>query len=161
MSSVTPGEPSRQRRLATGVREALREVGLQLALLNHQVVGRLDMRDVDLDCLNLISRHGPLGPRALARRAGLHPATMTGVLDRLEKGGWIVREKDAADRRGVLVRALPERGAELFALFAGMNAAMDDICAGYTPEQLETITDFLRRTAAAGHEATEEFGRQS
>jgi DNA-binding MarR family transcriptional regulator len=154
MSSVSPS----RRRLTNGVREALREVGLQLALLNHQVGGRLELRDVDLDCLNLISRHGPLGPGALARRAGVHPATMTGILDRLERAGWVVRERDPDDRRGVRVRALPDRSAELLGLFAGMNGAMDTVCAGYTPEQLETITDFLRRTAAAGHAATEELG---
>jgi MarR family len=41
-------------------------------------------------CLDLITRHGPLSPSAPARRAGLHPATMTGILDRLERGGWVI-----------------------------------------------------------------------
>jgi DNA-binding MarR family transcriptional regulator len=64
-----------------------------------------------LECLDLIDRYGPLSPSALARRAGLHPATMTGVLDRLERDGWIVRERDPADRRGVLVQPVRSRCA--------------------------------------------------
>ena len=151
MTSVTPKD---RRRLTTGVKEGLRDVGMQLALLNHQVGGRLKLRDVDLDCLNLLSRHGAMSPGALARTAGLHPATMTGVLDRLEKGGWVARDRDPADRRAVTIRVLRDRGAELLALYRGMNAAMDGICAGYTPEQLEVIGDFLRRTAEAGDAAT-------
>lgn len=158
MTSVTPRDA---RRLANGVKEGLRDVGLQLALLNHQVGSRLKLRDVDLDCVNLLSRHGAMSPGALARKAGLHPATMTGVLDRLEKGGWVARDRDPADRRAVVIRALRDRGAELLGLYQGMNAAMDGICAGYTPEQLEVIGDFLRRTAEAGDVAAEELTTQA
>src|SRR5882672_3213850 len=83
-----------------------------------------DLRAGDLGCLNLIARHGPLSPSALARLARLHPATMTGVLDRLERGGWITRDRDPADRRAVLVTSRKDRGAEVFARYAGMNASM-------------------------------------
>jgi DNA-binding MarR family transcriptional regulator len=161
MSSVTPDDAAARRhvrRLSNGVKESLREVGLQLALLNHQVSARLELRDVDFDCLNLITRDGPLSPGALARRAGLHPATMTGVLDRLERAGWVLRERDPDDRRAVRVRALRDRTGEVLQMYAGMNGAMDDICAAYSAEQLEAIGDFLRRTAAAGQAATGELG---
>src|SRR5690349_2323489 len=143
-----------QRRLANRVKDALRNASLQVALLNHQVGGRLKLRDVDFDCLNLLNQHGPLGPGALAKLAGLHPATMTGVLDRLEKAGWATRDRDPDDRRAVVVRAAPERGREIFELFAGMNGSMDEICADYPVEQLEIIEEFLRRTSEAGRNST-------
>src|SRR4029453_11698775 len=38
----------------------------------------------------------PPNPSALARRAGLHPATITGILDRLQRGGGVARERDPA-----------------------------------------------------------------
>ncbi|MFD0745033.1 MarR family transcriptional regulator [Phytohabitans flavus] len=79
---------------------------------------------------------------------------MTGILDRLEQAGWVARERGPADRRAVTVRALPERGREVFALYAGMNGAMDDICAGYDEEQLKLLADFLRKTTEAGATAT-------
>jgi DNA-binding MarR family transcriptional regulator len=148
------GSTRQSRRLVTGIKDALRELSIQLSLLNHQVGARLELRDVDFDCLDVINRYGPLSPGALARRAGLHPATMTGILDRLERGGWVVRERDAVDRRAVNVRALRDRAGELIRLFDGMNGAMDGVCAGYSAEQLEVIGDFLRKTAAAGQEAT-------
>lgn len=160
MSSVlqtSGGGPRRRRRLTTAIKESLRAATNQLSLLNHQVGVRLAVKDVDLDCLDLIARYGPLSPTALARRAGLHPATMTGILDRLQRGGWIVRERDpdAGDRRSVTLRATRDRNAELFGLYAGMNSAMDRICADYSEVELEVIADFLRRTTAAGHDATE------
>jgi DNA-binding MarR family transcriptional regulator len=147
----------RRRRLTAAIKESLRELRIQLSLLNHQVGARVELRDVDLDCLDLISRYGPLSPSALARRAGLHPATMTGILDRLERAGWVSRDRDPSDRRAVVVRALRDRGAELFRLYGGMNTSIDQICAGYGDDQLELLADFLRRATDAGRAATDEL----
>jgi DNA-binding MarR family transcriptional regulator len=150
-------EARRRRRLAAGIGESLRELAIQLSLLNHQVGTQLDLRDVDLDCLDLVDRHGPLSPSALARHAGLHPATITGILDRLEAGGWVARERDPSDRRAVVVRAVRERVPDLLRLYAGMNRSMNEIYAGYDEGELELIADFLDRTANAGRSATEEL----
>jgi DNA-binding MarR family transcriptional regulator len=145
----------RRRRSITAIKEALRELNSQLSLLNHHVGDRLGLKDVDLECLDLIARHGPLSPSTLARRARLHPATMTGILDRLERAGWVARDRDPSDRRAVQIRSLRDRSAELFRLYAGMNRAMDKLCAGYTDEELELLAGFLRRTTDAGKSATE------
>ncbi|MGH3468329.1 MAG: MarR family transcriptional regulator [Thermocrispum sp.] len=149
----------RRRRLTSAVKDSLRELGNQLSLLNHRVGVQVELKDGDLDCLEVVNRHGPLSPSALARHAGLHPATMTGILDRLQRGGWVVRERDpdAPDRRAVAVRALRDRNAELFGLYSGMNSSMDQICAGYTDAELELLADFLRRTTDAGRDATDEL----
>jgi hypothetical protein len=69
------------------------------------------------------------------------------------------RDPDAADRRAVAVRALRDRNAELFRLYAGMNSSMDEICARYSDAELHLIADFLRRTSGAGRDATEELAR--
>ena len=148
---------ARRRRLDRELRASLRDVTVQLSLLNHQVRGHLELKGTDLECLDLISREGPLSPSALARRAGLHPATLTGILDRLERGGWIVRERDPDDRRGVLIRAERARGAEVLRLYSGMNSAMDQILAEYDEAELELLAGFLRRTAEAGRVAAEEL----
>jgi DNA-binding MarR family transcriptional regulator len=143
-----------RRRLTVAIKDSLRDLSVQLSLYNRQVGARVDLKDLDWDCLEILKRQGALSPTALARQSGLHPATMTGVVDRLERGGWAVRERDPADRRGILVRALKDRNAELIGLLSGMNDAMDDVCGAYTDEQLELVADFLRRTTQAGETAT-------
>ncbi len=158
MTPAAPGDAGarrRKRRLTNEVKESLRALRIQLSLLNHQIGAHAELKDVDLDCLDLVNRDGPLTPSTLARRAGLHPATMTGILDRLERGGWIVRERDPSDRRAVTLRALPDRTPELFRLYSGMNGSMDEICAGYDETELQLLADFLHRTTHAGRAATD------
>jgi DNA-binding MarR family transcriptional regulator len=157
ISSEDAGSARHRRRLSAAIKEALRELSIQLSLLNHHVGARVELKDVDLDCLDLISRNGPLSPSALARRAGLHPATMTGIIDRLERGGWVARDRGTSDRRAVLIRALRDRNSELLHLYSGMNTSVDQICAEYSDAELRLLTDFLRRTADAGRTATDEL----
>ena len=146
MESILPDDPGtapHRGRLNRAVKESLRDLGAQLSLLNHGVGARLDLKGTDLECLDLITRYGPLSPSALARRAGLHPATLTGILDRLERGGWIERGRDPSDRRGVVVQAARGRGAEVLRLYlvdSGMNTAMDQICAGYEDKDLQLLS---------------------
>jgi DNA-binding MarR family transcriptional regulator len=161
MESVLPGDAEagpHRGGLYRAIKESLRDLGAQLSLLNHRVGTRVELKDADLECLDLITRYGPLSPSALARRAGLHPATMTGILDRLERGGWIDRGRDPADRRGVVVRAARGRGAEILRLYlvdSGMNSAIDQICAGYDDKDLQLLAGFLRRTAEAAQTAAD------
>lgn len=156
-----PEARRRRRRAANDVQNALRDMAGRLVLLSHQVGLRVALKDVEQTCLELIGRYGSLSPSMLAKRAGLHPATVTGVLDRLERDGWVVRERDATDRRAVVIRALPDRGGELYRLYGGMRTEMNRICDDYDEEQLAMITGFLNRVATAGDQATEDLSREA
>ena len=70
MDSVQPEQgatPRSRRRLTNTIKESVRQMTTQLSLLNHQVGNRVDLKDIDLNCLDLIARHGPISPTALAR----------------------------------------------------------------------------------------------
>jgi DNA-binding MarR family transcriptional regulator len=160
MEPVTPDRADsirRRQRVSTEIRGSLRELRIQLSLLNYRVGSHLELKDVDLDCFDMIDAYGPISPSALARRTGLHAATMTGILDRLERGGWIVRERDPSDRRAVVVRVQRERYAELMRQYSGMSRAMNELLAGYSDQELELVADFMQRTVEAGRNATQEL----
>jgi DNA-binding MarR family transcriptional regulator len=148
---------SRQKSSAA-VRDAMRKLRIQMSLLNYRVGDQLALNDVDLNCFDIVDAFGPLSPSQLARLSGLHPATLTGILDRLERGGWIVRERDPADRRAILIHSHAERYADLLGKYSGISRQMNKLLAGYSDGQLEVIAGFLERTLDAFREETDQLG---
>lgn len=155
-SPAREAKRARRRRIAAA-KQSLRELRIELAVLNHRIGSKIEIKDIDLDCLDMIVRHGPISPTALARRVGVHLATMTGILARLESGGWIVRDRVVNDRRAVLVRGVPDKQRDIVRLYAGMNRALDEILDSYSDDQIDLIVDFLRRCTQAGQMATDRF----
>jgi DNA-binding MarR family transcriptional regulator len=150
-----------RRRRIVAAKQSLRDLEIELAVLNHRVGSRIEIKDVDFDCLDIITRHGPISPTALARRVGVHLATMTGILDRLERGGWIVRDRLDSDRRAVLLRGVPDKQRHIIRLYEGMNRSLDTILDSYSDEQLDLINDFLRRCTDAGQSAADRLAIHS
>ena len=143
-SVASSAEASAAKRKAINeVIEAMRELAVQMAVVSARAGEQVGLRDIDLKCLDILMRDGAQSASALARRTGMHPATMTGILDRLEKGGWIVRERDPDDRRAVLIKAVAKRAGEIVRLFVGINTEMSGVLDGYDQGQLETIVDFV------------------
>jgi DNA-binding MarR family transcriptional regulator len=155
--AAKPSRDGERRRRVAAAGRGLRDLRIELAVLNHRVGTRVELRDLDFDCLDVIARSGPLTPSALGARVGVHAATMTGILNRLEAGGWITRQRVEGDRRAVLVGTTPEGQRELYGLFEGMNTRLEQICDRYSDQELDTIVDFLRRTVAAGQASSDDL----
>jgi len=62
--------------------------------------------------IKTIAQEAPIMVSEIARRMYLHPATVVGILDRLEKQGLVKRIRSTEDRRVVRVE-LSERGQAL------------------------------------------------
>ena len=151
-----PADRDRRRKVAAAF-SGLRDLRIELAVLNHRVGTRIRLRDLDFDCLDVIARHGPISPSALAGRLGVHLATMTGVLNRLEQSGWVTRDRVQGDRRAVVVTSPADRQRDILAEFDGMNTRMGQVLATYSDDQLDTIVDFLQQTVLAGRASSDEI----
>ena len=139
--------------LTREIQNLLRDLISSLHQLNDAVGDRVDLRAGDIEILDLVARHGPLSPGEVSASTGIHPATLTGVIDRLESAGWLSRVPDADDRRRVRLEARRERGAEMVRLYAPMNRSLSEICAALSIDQLTVVRDFLRDAAEAGADA--------
>lgn len=133
----------------------LRRLTQHLHRLNDAVGSRLDLLPGDLEVLDMIDREGPLSPRDVTAVMKIHPATLTGVLDRLESGGWLTRRPDPSDRRRLIVEAVSDRGGEVSRLYSPMTKALTRICSDYDDDELARIVEFLERAADAGVEANQ------
>jgi DNA-binding MarR family transcriptional regulator len=98
-------------------------------------------------CIDILDQEGPMTAGRLAKRARLSPGAMTALLDRLEQKGLARRTRDTKDRRRVLVEVAPELRQRAEQLYGTPEEGVDAL-AGYTDEQLEFLTSFLRGSVA-------------
>jgi DNA-binding MarR family transcriptional regulator len=132
----------RRRELEAALNAAMRDVSGQGVLYSQAVADRLGVNSTDLECLDHISR-GPLTAGRLAELTGLTSGAITGVIDRLERIGLARRERDATDRRKILVRALPAVSERVGPLFAPMERAAMAMLSKYRDDELALLLDFL------------------
>jgi DNA-binding MarR family transcriptional regulator len=133
--------------------EALRETSALSVLFSQAVADRVGMNPTDLEALDILARNGPMTAGRLAELTGLTSGAVTGLVDRLERHGYAMREPHPSDRRRVIVRPLLERAErDLDPAYDGMRQAVEELLASYSDEQLAIILHFLRRAAALTHE---------
>jgi DNA-binding MarR family transcriptional regulator len=142
----------------TSLRTALRDLRIELTINTYRVASIASLNYSDLAVLDILTRQGSTSPTALARRTGIHAATMTGVLSRLEQAGWIIRHPDAADRRAVQIE--PAGLARLSDVYRDGNSRLDDIAAGLTAEQAAVVLSYLQAVIDAVHTTSRELAER-
>jgi DNA-binding MarR family transcriptional regulator len=103
----------------------------------------------------------PLTAGQPAEATGLTTGSVTVMIDRLEKAGYVQREKDPTDRRRVLVRPLPESiERDITPLYTALGAAWERTIQHYSTEELTVILDMLMRSAVLLQEQTAALQRE-
>ena len=125
------------------IRSAILRLVGQVCLDEHVASQRLGLGGTDVRFLTLLDIHGPLTPGRLATLTGLTTGSVTGVIDRLERGGFVSRERDDADRRKVRVIPDPEATARLTAARHDPIDLLDDVLNGRDADELAVIARFL------------------
>lgn len=107
----------------------------------------LGVNETGLRCLEILVQDTPEAtPRQLADRLGLTTGSVTSLLDRLEKMGYLTRSPHPSDRRKLIVRATESATQRSWELIGPLVAdGQQHLLARYTPEQLDVIVDFLTR----------------
>jgi DNA-binding MarR family transcriptional regulator len=140
---------SEQARLAREISDRIRSTTQRATQMNVTAAGVIGVNPTDLQCIQLL-QHGPLTAGELARRTGLTTASMTTVIDRLERAGFATRTRDASDRRRIVVELQAERAsAEVVPVFLPVVRAWRELMADYDVRDLALIADFLDKVEHA------------
>ena len=142
-------KPAKESRKSILLRRVGHELGRELAttsLFFHALVAsKLGLNATDTRCLDILARSGAVAMTAgsLTEATGLTTGAITGILDRLERAGFLKRLKDAQDRRKVLIELVPGKMAKLGQLYDGLGASMEQLAGQYTVADLQMIEGFL------------------
>ena len=83
------------------------------AVMFHQAVAdELGLYITDHKCMDIIHRFGAMPAGRLGEMTGLTTGAITGMIDRLEKAGYVRRANDPKDRRKTIVEPLRNKKLE-------------------------------------------------
>jgi DNA-binding MarR family transcriptional regulator len=81
---------------------------------------------------------GPVLMRALSDAVGVTPRTITGLIDALEKDGWVERRAHPTDRRATIVALTPVAEASFARLNENYGDLSRDMASGIAEADLHT-----------------------
>ncbi len=88
-------------KIVSPLHKAMRQMSLHLG----EAVRAQGIQGTEGHLLSYVAVYGPSRVGELRRVFGHKPSTLTSLLDRLERAGWIERAIDPEDRRGFLISA--------------------------------------------------------
>ncbi|QFZ16478.1 MarR family winged helix-turn-helix transcriptional regulator [Saccharothrix syringae] len=113
-----------------------RETSALTVMFHTRVAERMGLSPTDEKCLDLAMRaEGPLTAGRIAELSGLSTGAVTGVIDRLERAGYVRRVRDPHDRRKVLVEVTLADENRFSHLFEGARQTLLEVLGRFSPEE--------------------------
>ncbi|SAK43122.1 MarR family transcriptional regulator [Caballeronia arationis] len=130
-------------------------LGYYLAKARNVLIARTDraLRPLDLTSQQIgviltLADGRAHTPLELSREMSYDSGSMTRMLDRLEKKGFVTRERSESDRRIVELK-LTQRGADAAAQLPAIGAAvLNEQLKDFSRAELDTLTSLLARLIA-------------
>jgi DNA-binding MarR family transcriptional regulator len=150
--------PKARAALLEELEHAVRRSSAQGVVFSQAVASRAGISSSDLECLDFLNLDGGrVTAGRLAEVTGLTTGAITGVVDRLEKAGFVRRERDASDRRKVFIATVPENIAQLGKFYERMQRAILKDWEGYSDAELRLLLRFATQGYQTMLTATEEL----
>jgi len=140
---------SSRKKLIEKIIELLREQSTQTVLMHAFIAEQLGLNTTDHKALDVLVKTGEMTAGQLSEVTRLTTGAITGVIDRLEKAGFVRRVFDKTDRRRVIIQVVPETEEKLLPVFTPMMEMTKNILKKYDDAQLAIIADFIETALEA------------
>lgn len=135
--------------------EAMRRSSAQGVMYGQTVANVAGIANSDMECMDILMLEGRVTAGRLAEVTGLTTGAITGVIDRLEKAGYVRRERDESDRRKVFISVIGEKVAEIGKFYVPMQEAMLRLWNSYSDDELRLLLRFAQDGYKGVLEATQ------
>ena len=131
-----------------------RQMSTETIMFHQAVADTLSLHVTDHKCLDLIRYYGAMPAGRLGELTGLTTSAVTGVIDRLEKAGYVKRANDPKDRRRTIVEPTRNKKLEgkLEAIFSPLHERMRNQLSSYSDSELSFLLDVLTKTLEQSHQ---------
>jgi len=153
VSEFQAARPSRAELLAQ-LTTAGRETSTAAVMFHSTLAALQGLSATETKAIDVLDRHGALTAGELAARTGLAPPSITGLVTRLERKGYVRRVGDPSDGRRVRIERTHEALAAMAPLFADFARRLDALYEQFTDDELTTILRFMTQITDQQRQAT-------
>jgi DNA-binding MarR family transcriptional regulator len=122
-----------------------RELSTMTVLFHSRIAEQMGLSGTDHKCLELaLQAKEPLTAGQIAQLSGLSTGAVTGVIDRLERQGFVHRVRDPHDRRKVLVEVAQFDESRYAHLFQDAVDLTERVLSRFNPEEWDVIERYIR-----------------
>lgn len=141
------GSPPRPEASVPAAISAMDDLMATSMVAQQEFARNLGLSPTDLVCFAYVLEAGdtPVTAGDLAARAHVTTGAVTGIVNRLERGGYVTRQPDPADGRRVRVVAVPEAAQRVRDVYEPYYALLAQLFATYSPEEVAVLHDWLTR----------------
>ena len=125
--------------------DLLREQSTQTVLFHAVVAEQFGLNTTDHKALDIIVKLGKMTAGQLAEATRLTTGAVTGIIDRLEKAGFVRRVLDPNDRRRIFVEIVPDTEERMSPVFAPIQEQTKSFLEKYSDAELIVIADFAEK----------------
>ncbi|MCH5690113.1 MarR family transcriptional regulator [Niabella sp. W65] len=117
--------------------------------MHQSIAYAAGLAGTDHKYIDLLLKHGAITPGQIAALSGLSTGAVTGMIDRLELENLVKRERDAVDRRKVIVVLNREAAFERMGpAFKDLQADAEKLYRGFTSGELDIVQKYLEAVIA-------------
>ncbi|HEX6501590.1 MAG TPA: MarR family transcriptional regulator [Micromonosporaceae bacterium] len=129
------------------IQRAFQAALVNAVLGNDRLAREFGLLVTDTQALHLlVLRHDVRNAKQLSDATGISTSTVSRVLDRLERAGYLRRVPDPEDRRRARLELDMGKVQPLIDRYAEYVAHLEKVNDGYTDDQLDLIADYLEKT---------------
>jgi DNA-binding MarR family transcriptional regulator len=154
---------SKREEVIQAIIEKRREMSTETVMFHQGVADRLGLHITDHKCLDLIRQYGAMPAGKLAELTGLTTGAVTGIIDRLEKAGYVRRANDPKDRRRTIIEPTQNKKWErkIEAIFTPYHERMHKLLSSYSDRELAFLLDVLTKTVEQTREESKRLRTRS
>ncbi|TLX92194.1 MAG: MarR family transcriptional regulator [Thaumarchaeota archaeon] len=122
----------------------IKEMSTETILFHQAVADVLGLHITDHKSLDLIHRFGSMPAGKLADLTGLTTGAITGIIDRLERSGYVRRTNDPKDRRRTIIEPTRNKKLEkkIEVIFMPLHEKMYKLLSTYSDSDLTFLLNF-------------------
>ena len=145
--------------LIQGIVDKFREMSTETIMFHQEVATVLGLHITDHKCLDLIHRFGAMPAGRLGELTGLTTGAVTGIIDRLEKAGYVKRTNDPKDRRRTIVEPIRNKKLEgkMEMIFMPLHERMNKVLSTYADNELAFLLDAMTEFIAQTHKESKKL----